>query len=81
MKVESFNKQTGEVIMRIDRRQPGLWRAIVTALFYRFLDKHFVADCGYGCSWVYPYGFVPECGCPIHDKYEIESSDSERQML
>jgi hypothetical protein len=19
------------------------------------------------CDWVYPYGFVPECGCPVHD--------------
>jgi hypothetical protein len=22
---------------------------------------------GYWCEWVYPYGFVPEAGCPIHD--------------
>jgi hypothetical protein len=22
---------------------------------------------GYWCEWVYPYGFVPEGGCPIHD--------------
>ncbi len=26
------------------------------------------AWCGYGCDWVYPYGFVPEADCPIHDK-------------
>ena len=25
-------------------------------------------DCGYlGCGYEPPYGFVPECGCPIHD--------------
>ena len=24
-------------------------------------------DCGYACGWAYPYGFVPECGCPVHD--------------
>lgn len=22
---------------------------------------------GYWCEYVYPYGFVPEGGCPIHD--------------
>lgn len=24
-------------------------------------------DCGYGCDYDLSYGFVPECGCPIHD--------------
>ena len=24
--------------------------------------------CGYACDWVYPYGFVPEANCPVHDK-------------
>lgn len=23
--------------------------------------------CGHGCEHHAPYGFVPECGCPIHD--------------
>ena len=23
--------------------------------------------CGYNCAYVEPYGFVPECGCPVHD--------------
>ena len=27
-------------------------------------------DCGCACGWVYPYGFVPEAGCPIHDMAE-----------
>jgi len=22
---------------------------------------------GYSCEWVYPYGWVPEAGCPEHD--------------
>ena len=22
----------------------------------------------YNCEWVYPYGFVPEADCPIHDR-------------
>jgi len=21
----------------------------------------------FNCGWVYPYGFVPEAGCPWHD--------------
>ena len=35
-------------------------------------------DCGYlGCGYELPYGFVPECGCPIHDAPEdgIENND------
>lgn len=24
-------------------------------------------ECGRSCGYVEPYGFVPECGCPIHD--------------
>ncbi len=27
-------------------------------------------DCGYICEYVEPYGFVPECGCPVHDGNE-----------
>ena len=23
--------------------------------------------CKNGCGYVEPYGFVPECGCPVHD--------------
>lgn len=25
------------------------------------------ATCGYVCGYQEPYGFVPECGCPVHD--------------
>jgi len=25
------------------------------------------STCGNACAHVEPYGFVPECGCPIHD--------------
>ena len=24
--------------------------------------------CGYECDWTYPYGWVPEDGCPVHDR-------------
>ena len=40
----------------------------------RFLWRYWIVrslftpcDCGYGCDWVSPYGFVPEADCPIHD--------------
>lgn len=23
--------------------------------------------CDHICEWTYPYGFVPEAGCPVHD--------------
>lgn len=39
----------------------------------RFLDR-FVRDCGYACGWAYPYGFVPEADCPVHDKYPMEGA-------
>lgn len=40
---------------------------------YLWLRSRFTPPkCGYACDWVYPYGFVPEAGCPIHDKDESE---------
>lgn len=24
--------------------------------------------CNHECAWVEPYGWVPECGCPVHDE-------------
>jgi len=29
------------------------------------------ASCGFDCHWQEPYGWVPEAGCPVHDKYPI----------
>lgn len=30
--------------------------------------KETIHGCGWGgCGYVEPYGFVPECGCPVHD--------------
>lgn len=28
-------------------------------------------DCGHECHYVPGYGFVPECGCPVHDAEDI----------
>jgi len=32
---------------------------------FNFLNRR--VNCGYNCEWVYPYGWVPEAGCPEHD--------------
>ena len=33
-------------------------------------NKGFECEAGRVCDYIYPYGFVPECGCPIHDPEE-----------
>jgi len=30
-----------------------------------YMDKH--GHCDNVCAWVDQYGWVPECGCPVHD--------------
>jgi hypothetical protein len=49
-------------------------RALLTKALYAALNRvelfPNVRAChreGYWCEWVYPYGFVPEGGCPRHD--------------
>ena len=34
------------------------------------LGDDIAVDCGYGCGWTWPYGFVPEAGCLVHDEEE-----------
>lgn len=37
-------------------------------IYYALRNRFTPTDCGdYACEWVYPYGFVPEACCPIHD--------------
>ena len=43
-------------------RAPLLWR------YWRLRARLTPCGCGYVCAWVYPYGFVPEAECPVHDK-------------
>jgi len=45
------------------------WRALLTKAWY-WLRNRRELPCerfGFNCEWVYPYGFVPEGGCPDHD--------------
>ena len=37
-----------------------------------FRKQNPVLGCGCECDFVYPYGFVPEAGCPVHDIEEEE---------
>lgn len=46
---------------------PALWLIFLKVAWYGFLNRYLVQDCGNFCTWTYPYGFVPEAGCPIHD--------------
>lgn len=41
----------------------------------RVIVRHFLTgDCGMaGCGYMEPYGFVPEAGCPVHDKEKGEA--------
>jgi len=44
-------------------------RALVLKVAY-WLFNRWPLKCrrlGYNCEWVYPYGWVPEGGCPQHD--------------
>lgn len=31
------------------------------------LTKERLGECDFACRYTEPYGWVPECGCPIHD--------------
>jgi len=43
-------------------------RALLTKALYKLLNL-WPLPCrkDYYCYWMYPYGFVPEAGCPVHD--------------
>lgn len=56
-----------------DRHLPATtdrdWRALLTKVWYWLLNRwpRVCHRLGYNCEWVYPYGWVPEGGCPVHD--------------
>jgi hypothetical protein len=55
---------------------PGMPHHHFNMLIARLLWRYWVwqhrrwypLSCGYYCDWVYPYGFVPEADCPVHDR-------------
>ena len=55
--------------MSITRRT--IWSYRITWFVWRLVVRmrHAITgDCGCICGYAEPYGFVPEAGCPIHDK-------------
>ncbi len=42
-------------------------RATMLGWYWELRERYTPTTCGYECHWVYPYGFVPEEGCPVHD--------------
>lgn len=57
----------------INRRLPGTedldaWARVVKVLYWLLNKWPLKCDrLGFYCHWQYPYGFVPEGGCPYHD--------------
>lgn len=45
----------------------NMFKARLLFPYWYFRSRFTPPTCGHGCDWVYPYGFVPEAGCPIHD--------------
>ena len=46
----------------------NMLRARILKPYWKWRSDHIPTTCGYNCDWVYPYGFVPEADCPVHDK-------------
>ena len=63
LRVHRFNQSLDERHLP-STRDRGLVPA-AKRLLYHFLNRR--VNCGYECAWVYPYGWVPEAGCPEHD--------------
>ncbi len=65
-------------VHRYKKARFRFWLAIklarLAARVYDFTDdgNKYEIECGWLCSHTVPYGFVPECGCPVHDPEEYE---------
>lgn len=49
------------------------WNTPIRWVFwwYSVIRYYVTGDCGHGCGYMLPYGFVPEADCPIHDDLGI----------
>lgn len=68
MSPDGFDRDKDIASVRVRFWRPGFWLALLTALWYEFRNRFI--KCDYACGWIYPYGFVPEDGCPMHDTAE-----------
>lgn len=46
----------------------NMFKARILRPYWEFRSICTPCKCGNGCDWVYPYGFVPEADCSIHDR-------------
>ena len=69
LRVEGITISDGTITYtaRIRWWHPGFWAGMFKIAVYRFANRWLIRDCGHFCRWTYPYGFVPEACCPIHD--------------
>jgi hypothetical protein len=56
----------------MEQATPSLvWRIVQATrqwvMFWRYRPW---LKCENVCGWTWPYGYVPECGCPVHDPDE-----------
>jgi len=65
-----FKRPARELKATTDRDACALATKFLYAVLNRVGFVRNVRACrkeDYWCEWVYPYGFVPEAGCPRHD--------------
>jgi len=62
----------------------GTWSVVCTGCKQQFLVRAGEVwlrpedtPCGHGCQPIGPFGFVPEQGCPVHDKGAEESEHAD----
>jgi len=55
-----YDLHTGEVT--VPTRREIQHEEYMTAML-----RNSLGDCDNECHYIEPYGWVPECGCPIHD--------------
>jgi len=65
MKVELLGKS--RLIIRIRYWHPLFWFEVVKARLLALWYGWRYGKCDHECTYYYPYGFVPEDGCPVHD--------------
>ena len=63
----------GQTKKTFDVKRPW-WQRLFISIKWPFIrlrariNHWLIGSCGMNCGYEKPYGFVPECGCPIHDE-------------
>jgi hypothetical protein len=74
--IEVIIEKQSRIVLRIWMFRFVLWFASLICPLKLYIvwpyDKSFRCSAGNACYFVQPYGWVPECGCPIHDPDEFD---------